>query len=242
MRLAAAVILANLAQPALADEPVDLELVLAVDASASVDETEFALQLGGMASAFRDKTVQAAIAGGALKRIAVAVTVWGDATVPQDQSSWYGITTPQDAEAFAAMLDRFPRRVTGGTGIGAGLGHAMRMFDRNGFQGSRQVVDVSGDGKETPPRAIVLQMPDARSMAHARGVTINGLAILTDDATLSDWYRNEVATGAGSFVMSCSNYDDFAEAIRRKLIREIEGRPMTSMLDGLHAVGATAAR
>ena len=242
MRLVTAITFVLLALPALADEPVDLELVLAIDASASVDEAEFALQLGGMASAFRDKTVQAAIAGGALGRIAVAVTIWGDATVPQDQSGWYGVAAPQDAEAFAAVLDRFPRRVTGGTGIGAGLGHAMRMFDRNGFQGSRQVVDVSGDGKETPPRDIVLQMPDARSMAHARGVTINGLAILNDDATLSDWYRNEVATGAGSFVMSCSDYEDFAEAIRRKLIREIEGRPMTSMLDTRHVVDATAVR
>lgn len=230
MRLRAALFAALLALPALAEEQVDLELVLAVDASASVDDAEFALQLGGIASAFRDESVLAAIAGGLLGRIAVALTVWGDATVPKDETAWHTIATAQEAERFASMLDLFPRRVTGGTGIGAGLGHAMRMFDRNGYQGSRQVVDVSGDGKETPPRAIVLQMPDARSMAHARGLTINGLVILNEDATLTDWYRNEVATGVGSFVMSCRNYQDFAEAMRRKLVREIEGQPMTSML------------
>ncbi len=175
--------------------------------------------------------MQAAIAAGPIGRIAVALTLWGDAEVPKDQTDWYGISTAAEARALAAIIDALPRRVTGGTGMGAGLGHAMRMFDRNGYQGSHQVVDVSGDGRETPPRVVVLLMPDARSMAHARGVTINGLAILNEDRDLKSWYLNEVATGPGHFVMAVDDYGDFAEAMRRKLIREIEGARIISLLE-----------
>jgi len=210
------------ATPAFGEELVDLELVLAIDASSSVDEAEWDLQMQGYAAAFRDERVQAAIASGPTHQIAVAVLVWADATVPRWGSEWFMLAGPQDAEFFAAFLDGLGRQALGGTGIGAGLAAAIRKLDRNGITAPRQVVDVSGDGRETPPRETVVLIPMANAMAVARGVTVNGLAIVNEDAGLTTWYRDNVIAGPGSFVISAADYDDFAEAIVRKLIREIE--------------------
>ena len=163
--------------PARAEQAVDLELVLAIDASSSVDETEWALQMQGYAAAFRDARVQAALASGPQKRIAVALLVWADATVPRWSSDWSVLAAPADAERFAALMQDLPRMAEGGTGIGAGLAAAIRLLDRNGFSAPRQVVDVSGDGRETPAREVVVLIPMAQAMARARGVTVNGLAI-----------------------------------------------------------------
>ncbi|MEO1197607.1 MAG: DUF1194 domain-containing protein [Pseudomonadota bacterium] len=204
---------------------VDLELILAVDASGSVDPSEYALQLQGIAAAIADTEVIAAIQSGPIGRIAIALIVWGEAGIVADESPWALIADAPSAERFAGVVAGFPRRVSGGTGIGAGLTQGMRMFDRNGFLGTRQVVDVSGDGRETPPRDYVALIHHARAMAQARGITINGLAILNDDPELDAWYRQAVITGPGAFVMTARNYDDFAEAMRRKLLREIENLP-----------------
>ncbi len=209
---------------------VDLELVLAIDASSSVDPDEFALQMGGIATAFRQPRIWEAIKGGATGRIAVAIVMWADATIPKAETDWYVIASEADALAFAALAGSLPRGVVGGTGIGDGLAVAMRKFDRNGITGLRQVIDVSGDGRETPPREIVVTMPTARSMALSRGVTINGLAILNEDRALDAWYRNNVIVGPQSFVIAIRDFDDFAEAIARKLLREIEDRPKVGML------------
>jgi hypothetical protein len=218
----AILLLIALVAPARAEQAVDLELVLAIDASSSVDETEWALQREGYATAFRDARVQAAIASGPRGRIAVAVVVWADATVPKWNSDWFALAGPAEAEAFARFIAGLDRGAEGGTGIGAGVAAAIRRFDRNAFAAPRQVVDVSGDGRETPPREIVVTMPMARAMASARGVTVNGLAILNEDAGLAGWYRDNVIAGPGSFVITAADFSDFAEAITRKLIREIE--------------------
>ena len=209
---------------------VDLELVLAIDASSSVDPGEFRLQMGGIATAFRQPRVWQAIRDGATGRIAVAIVIWADATIPKAETEWIVISSEADALAFADLAGSLQRDVVGGTGIGDGLAVAMRKFDRNGITGLRQVVDVSGDGRETPPREIVVTMPTARSMALSRGVTINGLAILNEDETLGNWYRNHVIVGPQSFVIAVRDFDDFAAAMIRKLIREIEDRPKVGML------------
>lgn len=209
---------------------VDLELVLAVDASSSIDAGEFRLQLDGIALAFRDRRVLSAILSGRTGQIAVAMVVWADASLPIDESDWFIIASAADAERFSNFVYGTRRRNMGGTGIGAGIAWAIRKFDRNGIAADRQVVDVSGDGKETPPREIVVTMPTARSMALSRGVTINGLAILNDDATLASWYANNVIAGPGSFVISVAGFESFAEAMTRKLIREIEHRPRIGAL------------
>ena len=210
------------ASPGQADEVVDLELVLAIDASSSVDEAEWALQMRGYAAAFQDPRVLAAIRSGPTKRIAVAVLVWADSTVPTWGSDWFLLTTADDAARFAAFMAGLQRHAEGGTGIGAGVAMAIRKLDRNGLAAPRQVVDVSGDGRETPAREVVVLMPQARAMARARGVTVNGIVVLNEDPDLANWYRNNVINGPGAFVVTADDYTDFAAAILLKLLREIE--------------------
>jgi hypothetical protein len=210
-----------LAFPALADEVVDLELVLAIDASSSVDDTEWELQRQGYAAAFRDPDIQAAVISGPKKRVAIAVVVWADASVPRWDSDWFVVADPAGSETLASFMAALPRIPMGGTGIGPGLAAAIRKLDRNGMTAPRQVVDVSGDGRETPPRETVVLIPMANAMAKARGVAVNGLAIINEDPGLAVWYRDNVIAGPGSFVITARNYDDFSDAIRRKLLREI---------------------
>lgn len=206
----------------------DLELVLAVDASGSVDDQEFALQMQGIAAGFRDPKVRQAIGSGPHGRIAVNVIVWADHQAPKDSSGWFLLTGDADAEAFARLAESFPRRQNGATGIGEGVAAAVRAIETNGIAGARKTVDVSGDGQETPPREFVVLMPQARVMALASGITINGLAIVNEDPALIDYYRDKVRTGPDSFIMEAADYAAFAEAMRRKLIREIEYRPKVS--------------
>lgn len=227
------ILLLLLAGPAFADGMrADLELVLAVDASGSVDEGEYRLQLQGIAAGFRDSAVREAIRSGPLARIAVSLVVWAEHQVPKDSSGWFLLETDADAENFARTVESFPRGQSGATGIGEGVAAALREIEANGIKAMRQVVDVSGDGRETPARDYVVLMPQARSMAISRGVTINGLAILNEDPGLGLWYRQFVMTGPDSFVMAAARYEDFARAMRRKLLREIDWRPKLS--DGRH--------
>jgi len=216
--------------PACAQErPVDLELVFSVDASGSVDSAEYRLQLSGIAAALRDAQVLKAIADGPIGAVAVALVVWGDAILPKDASRWFLISGPGEAEAFAQRLERFGRREYGSTGIGDGIAASIRHLDRNGYSGTRRVVDVSGDGRETPPRMTIDQ---AQAMARTRGVVVNGLAILNDDPELYAWYRDHVRTGQGAFVVTARDYRDFARAMLRKLIREIREEPPVAALPG----------
>ncbi|MGH6908326.1 MAG: DUF1194 domain-containing protein [Aestuariivirga sp.] len=207
---------------------VDLALVLAVDASGSVDEGEFELQLAGIAAGFRDPAVRDAIASGPEGRIAVSLLVWAEHQMPKDRTGWFLLSTDQDAEAFAQTVKGFPRRQNGATGIGEGLAAALRAIGGSGFEARRRVVDISGDGRETPAREFVVLLPQARAMAYARGVTVNGLAITNEDAGLLAYYQNAVQAGPGSFTLPATGYEAFAEAMRRKLLREIEYRPKIS--------------
>lgn len=219
----AIVLLSTLApRPGIGAERVDVELVLAVDASGSVNPREFQLQLTGIANAFRDKSIQQAIISGSHRRIAVSLLVWSDAAFNVYSTKWYVLSDPGSAEEFAQVVENYPKREGGGTGIGNGLAYAVRSIAGNGIEGTRRIVDVSGDGPETPPwfgKGIVL--PQARALAQREGVTVNGLAILNDFPKLDTWYREHVKSGPGSFVMQATDYVDFAVAIREKLWREI---------------------
>ncbi len=228
--LVLSIVLWSVAGAAVAQETaVDLELALAVDASFSVSDEEYQLQLQGIAYAFRDETVQAAIESGSLGRIAVNLVVWAEARLPKDFSGWYLIDGAQDADAFADLVSTYPRRLTGGTGLGEGLAKTIASFNTNRFTAPRRVIDVSGDGEETTPREFVVIVSQARNMADAHGITVNGLAVLNEVPDLDLWYRENVQTGPDSFVMSVASYDDFAEAMQRKLLREIEALPRLSM-------------
>ncbi len=200
-----------------------------MDASGSVDQQEFALQMGGIAAAFRDPAVREAIRSGPKKRIAVNVTVWAQHEVPKDSTGWSILATDADMERFAALVSTFPRRVNGGTGMGSGLAAALHALEQAKLEAPREIVDISGDGAESPARDYVVMMPQARQMATAMGVVVNGLAILGETG-VDQWYRRNVLVGQGSFLIVANDYDDFAEAIRRKLLREIMHDPRLSQL------------
>lgn len=201
----------------------DLLLVLAVDSSGSVDPTEYRLQLDGLAAAFRDPQVQASITAGPNAQIAVNLLLWADARFERFTTGWRVIDGPASAERFAREIESFDKRVGGGTGIGAAIAQGIALIETSGMTSSRRVIDVSGDGIEAhegpkPP----IMLPEARELLGATGIVVNGLAIETDFPRLSAYYRKEVAHGPGSFVVSAKTYEDFAAAIRDKLIREIE--------------------
>ncbi|QIG46467.1 DUF1194 domain-containing protein [Nordella sp. HKS 07] len=203
----------------------DLEIVLAVDASGSVDDREYALQLKGIARSFRDAAVRRAIRSGPTKSIAVDLLVWAEPQVPKDTTGWFVIASDEDAERFAVTVESFPRRQSGATAIGEGIAAALRAIDGNDIVSQRAVVDVSGDGRESVAREYTVLVDQARAMALSRGVVINGLAIQNEVGDLADYYRRNVQAGPESFVMAVRDYEDFAETMRLKLLREIEYRP-----------------
>lgn len=212
-------------------QQVDLEIVLAMDGSGSISSDEFLLQVLGTAAALKDASVQHAILSGPTGRVAIAAVIWSDAAFPKYPTEWHLLDSPRSIDAFAQRLLNFNNPANagkrqgkggGGTGIGDGIVYALEMIRSNKFNGARKVVDVSGDGVETDPwfkKAFTL--PDARSLAQAQGVTINGLAILTDNWKLHQYYRTEVISGPGAFVVKAVNFDAFSVAIRNKMLREM---------------------
>jgi hypothetical protein len=213
-----------------AQTEVDLQLVLAVDGSGSVDEREYALQTAGIAAAFREPEVLEAIAEGFHGRIGVSLVTWAESAGDKDFSPWHVVSDLESAERFARLVESFPRRVIGGTGIGRALFFSMRRIERSGLTSPRRVIDLSGDGAESTSRYFRVETSQSRARARADGITINGLAILTDEPDLEAYYRAEVISGPGAFTMAVADYEDFAEAMKRKLIREIRYRPDVSRL------------
>lgn len=203
---------------------VDLELVLALDSSGSVDVDEWQLQLDGVAKAIRDPLVMHAIQSGPNRRIAVAILIWADALRHKERSDWFLIDSPESAEIFALMIDATPRTLAGETGIGAAVTEAVSMLRYNEFDAPRQVIDVSGDGIETPAppyRLYPHMLSSARRLATSFGITVNGLAIANDVPDLDEYFREELICGSGSFAMKTNDYVGFHSALREKLVREI---------------------
>lgn len=215
---------------AASSEEVDLELVLAMDASGSISNKEYLLQIEGTYAAFRDPAIQAAITSGPTGKIAVTVMLWSDAAFEKVNSGWFLIDSPQKANAFAEQIRNFQlnkdREIGfggGGTGIGAGVKEALRLLRTNSYQGLRNVIDVSGDGIETEfwfTKSFLIA--DAKKLADVEGVTVNGLPIITRDfPNLDTYYREKVITGPGAFIERAASFGDFGRAIRKKLLREI---------------------
>ena len=200
--------------------PVDLELVLAVDASSSVSASEFELQIQGLAQAFRDPRVLQAIRAAGGLGVAVSLVQWSDHRKQFLAVDWTLVADSDGARAFADEVADTPRFVIGGgTAIGGALNFAMRLLDGNDYQGRRRVIDVSGDGRANQGA----EPAKLRDRAVALGITINGLAILNEDMTVADYYRDQVIGGAGAFVMTANDYESYALAILTKLLREIAG-------------------
>lgn len=216
--------------PAVAAPAVDVQIVLAVDASYSIDEREYALQLAGIAAAVRDPGVLAAIRAGPGGRIGITLATWAEPRRPKDAAPWHLIEDTASAERFARRVEAHHRRVGGGTGIGHAVLFCIGLFNGNGLAGNRRVIDVSGDGRETAPRDWNVTPAQARAAAVARGITVNGLVLLSEDSDLAAYYAANVIGGAGAFVMAAPTIDDFAAVFRRKLIREIEDRQTVSRL------------
>jgi Protein of unknown function (DUF1194) len=202
---------------------VDLALVLAVDCSGSVDPGEYELEMLGIARAFRDPEIIEAIERLAPNGVAISVVHWagyhGQQVVAID---WTKIGDRASADALATRIEASERPFTGDTAIDDMLRFGIDHLENGSFQSARRVIDVSGDGESTAGT-----IPDRfRDAATAAGITINGLAILNEFPTLDRYYADHVIGGPDAFVISAPDYDDFARAMRQKLLQEIGGAPL----------------
>ncbi|HRD78191.1 MAG TPA: DUF1194 domain-containing protein, partial [Hyphomicrobiaceae bacterium] len=206
---------------------VDLELVLAVDISYSMDPEEQRLQRDGYVLAFRDKALWAAIAGGKNQRIAVTYVEWAGPPIQSIILPWTLVDGPAAAEKVAALLSAQPisrGRMTSITGI---LEFSDALFGTAGFKGLRRTVDISGDGPNNAGGLVTT----ARDKLVAKGIVINGLPVMLklgqsgffDIVDLDEYYTECVIGGAGSFVIPIRSREEFVSATRQKLILEIAG-------------------
>lgn len=203
-----------------AAEEVDMQLVLAIDVSSSVNFDEYNLQMRGFAEAFRNDVVIEAIAAGPRGRISIAATHWAGLGEHGIVIGWQIISNAEESRAFADRLDNVPRTFPyGGTAIAGALEHAYSLFSRDRNFSTRKVIDISGDGVTSIGRPPEI----ARDKIIANGVIINGLPILNDEPELDSYYRDRVIGGLGAFIEPAQGYDDFAQAIAEKLVREIRG-------------------
>jgi hypothetical protein len=212
-----------------AAEEVDLLLVLSSDVSRSVDAPKFKLQRDGYAAAIVNPRVIQAIRSGALGKIAISFVEWSGVGAQKIVIDWTIVRDEATAKDFSAQVIEAPRAFADRTSISGGIDFAMAQLARAPYQSSRRTIDVSGDGTNNSGRDVV----DARDEALAKGVTINGLVILSErpmswnaDHTnppggLDAYYRNNVIGGPGAFVMVAENFSSFGQAILNKLIAEI---------------------
>lgn len=205
--------------------PVDLQLVLAIDTSGSVNQYRFELQRQGYAEAFRNPNVLKSIRSGIHGAIAVVVTQWTGPELQVQVVDWTIIKDEPSAAAFAAAIEDAPRRLFGGgTSISGAIDHAASLlFDAaRAFPGARRTIDVSGDGANNRGRPAHF----ARDEAVRNGITINGLPILALEPGLDRYYYDNVIGGPGAFMVAAQTYEKFAEAVLKKLIIEIAARPV----------------
>jgi Protein of unknown function (DUF1194) len=198
--------------------PTNIELVLALDCSASVDSTEFGLQVQGIAAAFKDPAIQRAVEKLKPFGVAVAIVQWGAAGQSRDVVPFTLLESGRDAKAFGFRASLVTRRLWASeTSIAGAIGDSARLLAGNEFEGQRKVIDVSGDGRDNGGA----DLETARAAAKAAGITVNGLAIMANDDTLPGYYARNVIVGADAFVEPARDYEDFARAIRDKLLREL---------------------
>jgi hypothetical protein len=204
-----------------AQSSVNLQLVLAVDASGSVNQTRFELQKQGYAAAFRNPRVIGAISG-SRQGIAVAMVQWTGPSLHVLVLDWTMVRDEASALAVAASIEAVPRKLFGGgTSISGAIDYSLALLAKSPFRGERRVIDISGDGSNNAGRPILA----ARDEAVRAGIVINGLPILSVEPDLDSYYRDFVIGGPGSFMVVAANYDTFADAILNKLVNEIAARP-----------------
>jgi hypothetical protein len=208
-----------------ADLPVDLQLVLAIDVSRSIDEVEAELQRRGYTEAFTNERIVDAILSGENQRIAVCYTEWAGTHYQTVVIDWTVIDSANAARRFAEKLAEAPRTSQSWTAVGAALAHAGQRFEKSGFSSRRRVIDISGDGRtnDGPPAEMI------RDKLVAQSIVINGLPVMMNrmnfgrppDLTLDKYYEENVIGGPGSFMIVADNFEHFGRAVRTKLVREI---------------------
>lgn len=220
-----ALVLSLLATPATAQTPVDVALVLVVDASGSIDDGEFMLQKRGIAEAVQHPRVLAAISGNPLQRLAIAYVEWGTPGGARTMVDWMIVEDAASAGAFGAAVLAAPRSSQSYNAIGDGLVHATALLALCPCEATRGVIDISGDN---PDNRSIVPAPFARDQAVAAGHTINALAI-TDGSLLGsrgkpvlvENYEANVIGGPGAFVMQAASRADFMQALLDKMVLEI---------------------
>lgn len=226
-----------------AEEPVDLELVLLADATGSIDTAEIKFQREGYASAITDPQVLDAITGGLHGKIAVTYVEWGDVNSQQVVVPWTVISGADGAKKIANVLRTVPRLAFGSNAIGAALFRGMQLLETNEYKGLRRVIDLSADSANNwngPPIA------EVREVITAKGITINGLAILCRDLecggrpvlyNLEEAFQRDIIGGPGAFVVTAGDMKSFAAAVKRKLILEIAGTAVQHFARGAENAG-----
>jgi len=207
---------------------VDVELVLAVDVSYSMDMDELALQREGYAQAIISKEFLQALKTGPNGKIAVTYFEWAASSDQKVIIPWRLIDGPETADAVANEIVKTPIRRASRTSISGAINFAMPLFDENPYRGLRRVIDISGDGPNNNGSPVTV----ARDAALEKGITINGLPIMVKEPSYSTmdidnldfYYEDCVIGGPGSFVVSIKDRDRFKEAIRTKLLLEVAGR------------------
>jgi hypothetical protein len=211
-----------------AGEQVDLELVLAIDISGSVDADEARLQREGYVNAFRDPQVIRAIRGGINGRIAVTYFEWASYQQYKLVMDWVSVHDAASSNALAGQLAELPISRGMRTSISGAIEYAITLFERSPYEGVRRVIDISGDGPNNDGGLITI----FRDRAVSRGITINGLPVFNTRANqygfpnlpdLDLYYQGCVIGGPGSFIEVARDFADFDRAVRRKLIMEIAG-------------------
>ncbi len=224
-------VLALLAAPAKAEE-VDLELLLLVDVSRSMSASELELQRQGYVEALRSDAVAAALGRALTGRMALAYVEWAGETRRRVIQDWRLIESRDGLLAVADLLETDRTTRQSRTSITAALRFGAGYFDDNGFEGMRRVIDISGDGPNNQGGLVTA----ARDAVVAQGITVNGLPLMTEDGSfmriddLDRYYELCVIGGPGAFVMPVTGWEDFAEAVTRKLVLEIAGAPVERVI------------
>jgi hypothetical protein len=224
-RSAALALTLLVAPHAQAADPVDVELVLAVDVSLSMSPIELEIQRDGYAAALTDPKVIEAIKSGYHGRIAVTYFEWAGATMQHIIVPWTVIGSREDAEKVAQQLSALPPNSARRTSISGALEFGADLLAESPFRGVKRVIDVSGDGPNNQGPPVDL----TRDQVSAQGITINGLPLMTnggitsayDVDDLDRYYADCVIAGPGSFVVPVNEWSQFPEAIRRKLVLEL---------------------
>jgi hypothetical protein len=221
--LTAAFLLApNLAR---AQTEVDVALVVAVDISYSMDPEEQALQREGFAEAFRSPLVHDAIRRGMLGRIAVTYMEWAGAYDQRVAIPWTLLDNPESLMAFGDRIAKVPLRRAQRTSIAGAIDQGVKLLAESGFEATRRVIDISGDGPNNQGRFVTVSRDDAV----AKGITINGLPIMLrrpgylDLANLDQYFKDCVIGGSGAFLVPVREREQFPQAIKTKILLEVAG-------------------